>query len=162
MPSRPAVRADDGRLRTPGKRGKKEKHYKVPRTRMELYLVGKLRVADMDDEELKKGMFKNDAGKFSGRPPANIPKKFFDEMRAETIRRWNEHLVEELEPMKAVLKSIALNPKASADARHKSAIYLIERVAGKVPEKSEIKLEVAKWEEDIEEILFDDKEASDG
>jgi hypothetical protein len=47
------------------------------------------------------------------------------------------------------------NPRLPADARYKSAVYLIERAAGKVPEKTEMKLEVAKWEEDIEGLLFD-------
>jgi hypothetical protein len=159
MPSRPAVRADDKRLAQPGKKRDKKKGYKQPRSRMELYMAGELRVADMDDEELKKAKWKNKDGNFKGVGGGNMmPRRFFDEVRAETIRRWNASLEEELEPMKQVLKDIALNPKASADARHKSAIYLIERVVGKVPEKAEVKVEMAPWEIAIEGILVDDND----
>lgn len=160
MPSRPAVRADDKRLAEPGKKKTKKKNGKgqlrAPRTIMERYVAGELKVVDMDDEEIKKGWFRNENGTFKGGRPKDVPRRFFEELRAESIRRWNASLEEELEPMKAVLKEIALNPKASADARHKSAIYLIERVVGKVPEKSEIKVDMAPWEIALDGILVGD------
>lgn len=157
MPRRKAVRPDDGRLRKGATTPRKKTDpggVKGPRSRMDQYLAGELKVKDMTDKELAKGRWAGADGKFKGQPPKMMPKKFFDELRAETIIRWNAALVEDLEPMKQVLRDIALNRKASADARHKSAIYLIERVVGKVPEKSEVKLEVAKWEEDIEGVLY--------
>jgi hypothetical protein len=154
MPSRKAVRADDKRLAKPGQ--KDQFDGKGPRSQVERYLAGELKVADMDDEELRRGKWRNEKGTFKGVGGSKMmPRKFFEELRAETMRRWNAQLVDELEPMRDVLKQIALNPKAPADARHKSAIYLIERVVGKVPEKSEMKVEVAKWEENIEGILTD-------
>lgn len=159
MPSRKAKRPDDKRLAQPGKRDKFDG--KGPRTVMERYLAGELKVSDMDDEELKKGWFRNEKGTFKGGRPANVPVKFYRELRDETIKRWNEKLVEELEPMKAVLKEIALNPRAPADARHKSAIYLMERVVGKVPDKSDIKVELAPWEAQISGILVDADEEED-
>lgn len=155
MPSRKAVRADDKRLATPGK--KDQFGGKGPRTRMERYLVGELKVADMDDEELAKGKWKNKNGTFKGVGGSQmLPRSFFNELRAETVRRWNDRLVDELQPSIDVLKEIAQNPRAPADARHRSAIYLIERVAGKVPEKTEIKMEIAPWEQNIAGILVGD------
>lgn len=155
MPSRKAVRADDKRLKTPGQKQKTvDKHGNPPRGRLAAYLAGELKVTDMDDKELEKGRFRSVDGKFKGRPP-NMPRKFYEELRVEVMRRWNERLVNELNPMRDVLLQIALNPRAPADARHKSAVYLIERTVGKVPEKSEVKVEVAKWEENIEGILTD-------
>lgn len=167
MPSRKAVRADDKRLKEPGKKQKTvDKHGNPPRTRFQLYEAGLLKVEDMDDKEIEKGTWRNADGKFnSGRPPKNIPKKFYDELHAERIKRWNRKVETDLNSMRDVLRDIALNPRASADARHKSAVYLIERVVGKVPDKQEVKVDVAKWEADIEGILVDDgeeMEASDG
>ena len=157
MPSRKAVRADDKRLKTPGQKQKLDKHGNGPRSRMELYEAGLLKIEDMDDKELEKGKWRNSAGTFKGvGTPKMLPRKFADELQAERIRRWNKKVQEDLEPMRQVLREIALNPRASADARHKSAVYLIERSVGKVPEKSEVKLEVAKWEQDIEGILVGD------
>lgn len=156
MPSRKAVRADDKRLAKPGQKDKFGGQ--GPRTRLELYLDGQLKVEDMDDKELEKGRWRDKNGSFKGRPTKMLPRKFADELQAERIKRWNRRVLEELEPMKQVLKDIALNPRAPADARHKSAVYLIERAVGKVPEKSEVKVEVAPWEADIEGILVGDDE----
>jgi hypothetical protein len=125
---------------------------------MDRYLAGELKVADMDAEELKKGWFRNESGTFKGGRPANVPRRFYEELRQEVMRRWNESLVEELEPSLRALREIRDNPKASAEARHKSAIYLIERSVGKVPEKAEVKVEMAPWEIAIEGILVDDNE----
>jgi hypothetical protein len=159
MPSRPARRADDKRLRTPGQKAKNQPGgEKGPRTRMERYLAGELKVSEMDDKELKKGMFRNKEGGFKGRPPNNIPRKFYNELDAERIKRWNDKVKTDLEPMREVLREIALNPRASADARHKSAVYLIERAVGKVPDKGEVKIEMAPWEANIQGILVHDNE----
>lgn len=156
MPSRKAVRAEDKRLRTPGQKDKFDG--KGPRTRMELYLDGQLKVEDMTDKELKKGRWADKNGQFKGRPPKMMPKKFFDELQRETIRRWERDLVKDLNPAIEALREIARGDhrsKTPADARFKASVYLIERVVGKVPEKSEVKLEVAKWEEDIEGVLYE-------
>lgn len=157
VPSRKAVRADDKRLAVPGQKQKTvDKHGNPPRTRFELYEAGLIHVADMTDREIEKGRWADKEGKFKGRPPARIPRKFYDELQAERIKRWNRKVETDLDAMRDVLRDIALNPRASADARHKSAVYLIERTVGKVPEKSEIKVDLAKWEENIEGVLVDD------
>jgi hypothetical protein len=161
MPSRPAVRADDKRLATPGKKKRLDKHGNGERTRMELYEAGLLKVADMDDKELEKGWFRNASGGFKGGRPKQVPRKFADELHAERIRRWNKKVEEELDASLQALKDIRDNPRAPADARHKSAVYLIERAVGKVPERNEVKVEMAPWEEKIAGILVDDDSEED-
>jgi hypothetical protein len=125
---------------------------------MELYMAGQLKVEDMTDKELEKGRWADKDGKFKGRPTKMLPRKFADELQAERIKRWNKKVAEELDASLLALKEIRDNPRAHADARYKSAVYLIERSVGKVPEKSEIKLDVAKWEQDIEGVLVGDDE----
>lgn len=161
MPSRKAVRADDKRLAKPGQRDPFDG--KGPRTQLERWAAGELKVADMDDKELEKGKWRNSSGTFKGvGGPKVLPRKFADELNAERVRRWNRKVQEDLEPMRQVLREIALNPRASADARHKSAVYLIERSVGKVPDKSEVKVELAKWEQDIDGILVGDETEMEG
>lgn len=158
MPSQRAVRADDKRLAVPGKRRTRSMPGGVqgPRTRHELWEAGLIKIEDMSDKEVEKGRWADKDGKFKGRPTKVMPRKFADELQVERIKRWNKKVQEDLDPMRQVLLDIALNPRASADARHKCAVYLIERAVGKVPEKNEIKLEIAKWEQDIEGILVGD------
>lgn len=128
--------------------------------RMQALMDGEISIEDLDDEEIFKGQIRADDGTFRGRKPDVIPRKFYDMATQELMRRWQQRVNSKLDPALKVLEEIMSNPKLPADARYKSAVYLIERAAGKVPEKSEMKLEVAKWEEDIDGIFFgedDDK-----
>lgn len=128
--------------------------------RMQALMDGEISIEDLDDEEIFKGQIRADDGTFRGRKPDVIPRKFYDMATQELLRRWQQKVNTQLDPMLKVLQELATSPKVAADARYKSAVYLIERAAGKVPEKSEMKLEVAKWEEDIDGIFFgedDDK-----
>ena len=124
--------------------------------RMQAVMDGTLAIEELDDEEIFRGQIRSVDGDFKGRPADMIPRKFYAAATNELMRRWQAKVNAELEPALKVLRDIANNPKAPADARYKSAVYLIERAAGKVPEKTEMKLEVAKWEDDIEGLLFDD------
>jgi hypothetical protein len=123
--------------------------------RMQRFLDGEILVEDLTWEELTKGRLMSDAGDFRGRPTDVIPRKFYDAAQQELMRRWELKLSEELEPALATLKEIINNKKAPADARYKSAVYLIERKVGKVPEKNEVKVQVAPWEAAVEGILLD-------
>lgn len=124
--------------------------------RMQQIMDGVLSIEELDDEEIFRGQIRSVDGDFKGRPSDNIPRKFYAAATQELLRRWQHKVNQSLDPALKVLQDIANNPKAPADARYKSAVYLIERAAGKVPEKTEMKLEVAKWEEDIDGLLFDD------
>ena len=146
-----------------GKRGprKTKPHSRPSRVspRMKALMDGEISVEDLDYEELQMGQVRNVKGNFKGRPTDMVPRKFYEALVQELHRRWQAKLNEDIEPMRQVLRDLATNPKASHDAKYKSAVYLIERAAGKVPEKNEVKLEVSKWEDAIEGILVDtDKE----
>ena len=128
--------------------------------KMQAIVDGTLDISELDDEEIRRGQFRSAQGTFQGRPTDMVPRKFHEALVRETIKRANLRMREELIPAINTLKEISENKRAPADARYKSAVYLIERVAGKVPEKSEVKVEVAKWEADIEGLLYEgDKDA---
>lgn len=134
-----------------------KKGYKMSRVspRMQDILDGKILVEDLDDEEIFRGQIRADNGTFQGRPSDMIPRKFYNAATQELLRRWQARVNATLEPALKVLEEIANNPRLPADARYKSAVYLIERAAGKVPEKTEMKVEVAKWEADIEDLIYE-------
>lgn len=141
---------------------KSKKHTWRISERMQKFLDGEITVEDLTDEEIQRGQFADYEGKFRGRPSQMIPRKFYDAVVAEQQRRWEARLAEELEPSLKVLKEIRDNRKAPADARMKSAIYIIERRVGKVPEKNEVKVQVAPWQKGIEGVLVDVPEEKAG
>lgn len=124
--------------------------------RMQAIMDGKMSIEDLDDEEIERGQIRDKNGGFRGTKMDMIPRKFYEQARAEMLRRWQMQVEAELAPALKVLRTIAHNERLPADARYKSAVYLIERAAGKVPEKTEMKVEVAKWEEDIEGLFYED------
>lgn len=143
---------------TSPKTGKKRKTKPKPaeiNPRMLALMNGELDITDLDDEEIRRGQFRSADGTFRGRPVDAVPRKFYNAVVAETIRRANEKFRAEIEPSLNALKEIRDSPRAPADARYKSAVHLLERAVGKVPDKTEMKVEVAKWEENIEELFFD-------
>lgn len=145
-----------------GKKKKKRSTRKVVpiNPRMQAFIDGTITLDDMDDEEIARGQFRAEDGTFRGRPTDMVPRKFYNAVVAETIKRTNEKFRAEIEPSLKALKDIRDNPRLPADARYKSAVHLLERAVGKVPEKTEMKVELAPWEKDIDELFFDDdKEA---
>jgi hypothetical protein len=114
--------------------------------------------AELSDDEVYRGRLKAEDGTFKGRPPAYTPTKFNQLMRQELIRRWEMEVAKTLKPSLEVLHDIAngkITGRVPADARMKSAIYLIERTVGKVPEKTEMQVELKPWQEGIEGLLYD-------
>lgn len=137
------------------KRKSKKKTLRI-NGRMQDLLDGKISIEDLSDEEIFSGKIRAADGTMKGRPSDVIPRKFYNEAIAELMKRFQDRVNEQLEPMLKVLEELATNPRVSADARYKSAVYLIERAAGKVPEKQEMKVQLNKWEKDIASgILFD-------
>lgn len=172
MPSRPATNQSDGRLkqnRAPSKVERKTPKKVRPRTvkghvneRMQALLDGKISVTDLSNEELAKGRCYGPNGKF-GKQSAVIPAKFYNEAIAEFKRRMEAKFQEDVEPMRKILQEMASNPRISADARYKSAVYLMDRAIGKVAEKTEATVEVKKWEGALGEVFLEmDEEASNG
>lgn len=139
---------------------KGKKHSVRISERMEFLVENPEEFKKLSNEEIVKGRLKSIDGTFKGRPPAYVPQKFADLMRREQIRRWEEKVAETLQPSLEVLHDIAqgkIQGRVPADARMKSAIYLIERTVGKVPEKTEMQVELKPWQDNLEGLVYDDK-----
>lgn len=138
--------------------GKKTNHRVRVSDRMKDLVANPEKFEQLSDEEVYRGQLYSSDGSFKGRPPAYVPAKFSQLMRRELIRRWEAEVAKTLQPSLEVLRDIAkgqISGRVPADARMKSAIYLIERTVGKVPEKTEMQVEVKKWEEDLGSLLYD-------
>jgi hypothetical protein len=125
---------------------------------------GEIGWEELSDEEVSRGRLAAADGTFKGRPPSFVSRKFAEGMRAEQIRRWNIAVAETLTPSLKVLKDISegkISGRVPADARMKSAIYLIERTVGKVPEKTEMQVEVKPWQDGIEKLVYDPEDKKD-
>lgn len=121
--------------------------------RLQALLDGRITVQDLDNEEITRGQLRDKNGDFRGRKWDLIPAKLYKAMAQENIIRQEKRWQELYAPAINTLNEIRGNPRLPADARMKSAIYIVERAAGKVPEKQEMYISVAKWEEDIEDLF---------
>jgi hypothetical protein len=114
----------------------------------------KLRIEDLDLDELAKGQLKDKNGRFTGRPPKFLPRQIIDAMRNEHYKRVNALLEESLSDMVKVMRDIAKSKNEDGGTRLKAAIYVYERFMGKTPERINITNE-AKVNDIVEDILFD-------
>lgn len=158
MPSRPK----DGKfLDKNGERTRKTKpkpKYRKPKVnkRTQQLIDGEITVADLDEEEISRGKCRSEDGSFRGGNHDLVPRKFWDAMKAEQMRLWQQRFDEAVEPAMQALLGLVNGQKVSHDAKYKAAVFLIERAAGKTPDKVEVKAELKKWEEGLEGIFFDD------
>lgn len=148
---RKAVRPDDGRLKANKKRTTPE----PPKSRYQQLIDGTLKVEDLEDEEIKKGRCMDKNGGFSGRPPSNFPRALHDAMHNEFIKRTQESFKPMVSTATDVLLEIAQNKRAAGPARVRAAEILIERGAGKVPDKVFAEVVTKKFEENIEGLFVD-------
>lgn len=139
----------------PKRRKKRASGSTVP-SRYDDFLEGKLSVTDLDDDELIRGQLKDRNGAFTGRPPRVIPRAFHTAVVRELVSRQERKLLHDLEGAYGALREIASNHRAPAVARNQAAIYLIERVSGKIPDKQLIQAEVKPWEQDVADVLLPD------
>lgn len=112
-------------------------------------------VEGLTDEELVRGKLRDTNGQFRGRNPTWVPREFHRACIRELMRRgqalWRKNYLEAIE----TLTEIAVDPEADPRDRMKAAMYVIERIEGKVPEKVEVTIEEEPWRAVIEEIVAD-------
>lgn len=90
-------------------------------------------------EELARGQLRDRNGNFVGRPPALVPRSFFDACMREIHRRFNEKMQTRLLDAAEELIELSradggMKPKDRADVLR----YLMERVMGPVPKEVKI------------------------
>lgn len=94
-------------------------------------------VETLDHEELARGQLRNDNGSFSGRPPALVPRAFFEVCQREMMRRFNDEMKANLmtateQYLKLATTENTMEPKDRA----KLLQWIIERVAGPAPKEA--------------------------
>ena len=104
--------------------------------RMAKFLSGELTVDDLDDEELARGQFRNEQGTFNGGKPSKIiPREIHQEFIRRLLSRGDEIWREGYNIAIRVHMEICADPNQSPADRLKAAQYIIERVAGKTPDR---------------------------
>lgn len=111
-------------------------------------------VETLDPEELVYGKLKDKNGRFTGRPPAWVPREFHQACIRELMRRgkrmWQENYLVAIESMTEIAAGKVKG--ASASDRLKAAQFVVERIEGKTPERVEI-VEESPWQSVISEIV---------
>lgn len=125
--------------------------------RYELLVTGEIKIEDLDTEELMRGQLMDKNGHFTGRPPKAIPRNFHQAAVRELIHRSEKNLLGKLMNMYDVLEEVAMNKHTNGQARVQAAVYIIERISGKIPDRSQVSLEVTKFQElvDAGELIMD-------
>lgn len=131
-----------------------EAYVRIQSPRLAKLISGEIAVEDLDDEELARGMPRDAGGHFRGRPPKMIPKDLHDRMVRELLKRGQQLFQSEFVDAIKVLGNIANDPRAPFGDRIRAANLIVERVAGKTPDKLEVAVENP-WETIINRIVVD-------
>jgi hypothetical protein len=109
-------------------------------------------VKSLSPEELARGQMKDKNGGWSGAPPKWVPAELHQECVRELLRRgdelWRSSYVQAIETMTKIATTDGIEVKD----RMKAAIYVIERLAGKTPERVELSV-VDPWEQIVTGIV---------
>ena len=121
-------------------------------SRWAMLIDGRLKIEDLDDEELMRGELRNSAGRFSGKQPQWIPRQFIQAMQRQIISRsadkWHENLLQAQDQLIA----LGMDPKVDAGVRLRALTYVIERSTGKIPDKVEMTGTIKPYEELLEGV----------
>lgn len=120
--------------------------------RMADLLNGDLSVDDLDDEELMSGMLRDQTGKLNGRNKL-IPKVMHQEIMRRILQRGQEKIRSDYFKALDVVGDIMDDDTNDPAIRLRAANMIIERIAGKTPEKVELSVEVKKYEDVAVSIL---------
>lgn len=121
--------------------------------RVELLKLGKLNIEDLDDEELQRGQLRDTDGKFRGGPLRRIPKEFHDELMRRILARGTDKLRGNYMAAVDTLVDIMNDETVDAPVRVNVAKYVIERLAGKTPERVEVAATVKPWQVAMQTII---------
>lgn len=126
--------------------------------RYQQLLDGVITIEDLDDEEIMRGQMRNVHGDFRGRPPLMVPREFATIL----VKRQQDVFLREIAGM--VLTALRtmddiMNGRfksfvpGDTSAAMQAAKLVLERYAGKVPDKLEMRAEIATWEKKAQEAI---------
>jgi hypothetical protein len=120
--------------------------------RWQAYLDGELTTADMDEEELKRGRFRDKGGGFRGRLPATVPRDFGQQLSRELMMRGDSEFKTDF--LKAIrhLRYLAFNADKD-DTQLKATLAWIERLMGKTPERVILSPGRPEWEGAVDDFV---------
>lgn len=148
--------------RTRKKRGRPKKKKTAARrgleqlsSRWQDYQAGRLKVEDLDWEELTRGQLRNDAGNFRGGKPKVLPKAFHDELMRRAKEHGQEFFTRNLD---IALESLVYLARHGEDRERLGAsTYITDRVMGLMTQKQEVEQTVTVFHDAVQsgEFLVD-------
>lgn len=121
--------------------------------RMKQLIEGEITVDDLDDEELMSGNFRDASGNLTGNRSKLIPKSVHQEVMRRILQRGQERIRSDYFNALDVVSDIMSDDQNDPAVRLRAANMIIERTAGKTPEKVELSLEVKKYEQIATSII---------
>jgi hypothetical protein len=118
-----------------------------PNSRWAMLIDGRLKIEDLDDEELARGELRNVNGRFGGKQPQWVPKQFIQAMQRQIISRAAERWHSNLLAAQEQLIALGMDPRVDASVRYRALTYVIERSMGKIPDKIEMSATIKPYEE---------------
>ena len=118
-------------------------------TRQQAFNQGYITVKDLDDEELRLGRCRAANGKIPkvGARTELVSQALYDSMIQEHFKRSNEKLRTQLDVALATMVDIMTDDTCEPKDRMEAAKYLYERIAGKTPDRVQVAVAKAPWEE---------------
>lgn len=102
--------------------------------RLQLVVVGAIKISELTDEEIAVGKIRMPDGTFFEDCEKVLSARQFHELRAELFKRADKFLRENVMDMLKVMREIAINPVEEARDRIVAATWSAERVLGKTPD----------------------------
>lgn len=130
---------------------KEERELRALTPRMRDLAEGRLKVEDLDFEELQRGQLRDKNGNFTGRKPAVLPRAWHERVAQELIRRGESEFRKNFDGALKAMVDLATNPKVASRERFLASQYVIERIMGKIPDKLETKSEVTVFDQLIQD-----------
>lgn len=146
-------------LKKRGKNGRPVKKKTAQRKALEAlsprwqdFQAGRLKVEDLDWEELTRGQLRNKNGGFTGPKAKVLPRAFHDELAKRAAEHGQEVLTRNIDI--AVNSLVQLAENGPARERLGASTYITDRVLGLMTQKTENKTEVTVFSEAIEQGHF--------
>lgn len=116
------------------------------KSRMQQLIDGDISVDELDDEELQRGKVRSADGRFHAGNSEMVPRKLHDAMMRRILQRGAQRIREDFFNAIDTVSEIMLDSDVDPSIRLRAAGMIIDRIAGKTPEKVEVALEVKPWE----------------